>query len=66
MNTSFVGSFTDSFLESLLSLTAERIFTELTNTAATRSLNHAHLLAMLSVFCFAMVSLHSGTSLSNC
>ena len=64
MNTSLDGSFTESFLVSLLRRTAERIFTELTKTAATRSLNHAHLLAMLSVFCFAMVSFHSGTSLS--
>ena len=62
MKISFVGSLTDIFLESELSRTADRIFTELTNTAATRSLNHAHRAAIFSVCCLAIVSFHSGTS----
>src|SRR6056300_95317 len=48
MNTSFVGSLREIFLLSDLRRTAERILVHATNTAAKRSLNHAHRSAMLS------------------
>src|SRR6056300_1723755 len=63
MNVSFVGNLSDIFLLSFPSRTDERIFTQLTNTAARRSLNHAHLFAMLSVCCLDIPSFQFGTSL---
>jgi len=62
MNTSLDGNFNDIFLLSLPRRTEDRIFTQLTNTAASKSLNHAHLFAMLSVCCFDMASDQLGTS----
>src|SRR5210317_2445346 len=63
MKVSFVGSLSEIFLLSLPRRTDERILTQLTNTAARRSLNHAHLFAMLSVCCLDIPSFQFGTSL---
>src|SRR6056300_725835 len=63
MKTSFVGSFREIFLLSALSRTAERILVHATNTAASRSLNHAHRSAILSVCCLDMAFDQLGTSL---
>src|SRR5210317_2225655 len=62
MKTSFVGSFNEIFLLSLFNRTADKILTQLTKTAANRSLNHAHLFDILSVCCLDIASLQFGTS----
>ena len=62
MKTSFVGSLSEIFLLSLFKRTADKILTQLTKTAARRSLNHAHLFVILSVCVLDMESLQFGTS----
>src|SRR5210317_2505176 len=62
MKTSFVGSFNEIFLLPLFNRTADNILTQLTKTAANKSLNHAHLFAILSECCLDIASLQLGTS----
>src|SRR6056300_144978 len=65
INTSFVGNLSEIFLLFALRRTADRILVQATKTAAKRSLNQAHLSAILSVCCLDIALDQLGTSFSN-